>query len=199
MKHAIILIGPPGSGKTTITEQLVSDRSVQALETGSLLREQVASETELGKELKPYLDAGELAPTEIVAAVVASGLQELDSSVVLFDGFPRREEELSTFFEQIESSQINLAAVLVLELERSLAVERIVGRGERPEDNRDTVNERLDIYERDTVPVIEYFEAHHPNCIYKESVDQPIPQIMDSIVSGLQQVGISLALTPSNE
>ena len=49
MKHAIILIGPPGSGKTTITEQLVSDRSVQALETGSLLREQVANETETGE------------------------------------------------------------------------------------------------------------------------------------------------------
>lgn len=193
-RSAIILLGPPGSGKTTITKKLTSGNGVQTLETGSLLREEVVQVTELGEKLKPFLDEGKLAPTEMVAEVVAQGMQQLDASVILFDGFPRREEEISAFFDQIKAGGFNLSAVLVLELSRSLAVDRILNRGERQDDNSDTVNARLDIYERDTAPVIEYFEANYPDRTYKESVDKPLEQIVDAIVSDLQQVGLDVAL-----
>lgn len=195
-RSAVILLGPPGSGKTTITKKLTSGGGVQTLETGSLLREEVVQVTELGEKLKPFLDEGKLAPTEMVAQVVAQGMQQLNASVILFDGFPRREEEISAFFDQIKVGGFDLSAVLVLELSRSLAVDRILNRGERQDDNPDTVNERLNIYERETGPVIEYFETNYANRTYKESVDKPIEEIVDSIVSNLQQVGLDIALKP---
>ena len=191
-RSAVILIGPPGSGKTTITERLTANEQVQALEAGVLLREEVKRGTELGEKLKPFLDEGKLAPTEMVAEVIASGVQRLEEKVILFDGFPRQEEQLATFLAQIEKNQLDLAAVLVLELARDVAIERLTDRGERPEDNPDTINERLDIYEQETGPVIEYFEAHYGDRTYKESADRSVAQIVDSIVGSLQQAGLEL-------
>lgn len=197
-KSAVILLGPPGSGKTTITNKLMSDDNVQALETGRLLRSEVAAGTKIGEKLKLFLDEGKLAPTEMVAEVVRDRVQQRDASVVLFDGFPRREDEISVFFDLLTENGFDRFAVLVLELPRELAIHRILNRrSKRPEDNPATVKKRLDIYEQDTVPVIKYFETHYRKLTYFESADKPIKQTVGSIVSNLHEVGIDIYLTLS--
>ena len=189
-RSAIILIGPPGSGKTTITEKLASSDGIATLETGKLLREEQSKGTELGNQLKPFLESGKLAPTEMVVEVVQKGIQQLNASAIMFDGFPRREEEIGAFFEQIKKYKIDLSAVIILELSREVAVERLSNRGDRADDKPEIVNDRLDIYEQETSPVIKYFETNYPDRTYKESVDKSIEEIVDSIVSYLQKVGI---------
>jgi len=195
-RSAVILLGPPGSGKTTIAEHLTAGNDVAALETGHLLRQVVAQGTEIGKQLRPFLEKGQLAPTDLVAAVVAQALQQLDARVVLFDGFPRREAEISTFFNQIAAAGLGLSGVFVLELSRSQAVERLTHRRKRSDDTPETVNKRIDIYERDTSPVIEYFQTHYPDRTYKESGEKPVDQIADWIVSRLQEAGLDLVSPP---
>ncbi|MUG94483.1 AAA family ATPase [Scytonema sp. UIC 10036] len=197
-KSAVILLGSPGSGKTAIANRLASGNGVQTMEIRRLVHSEVVAGTKIGEKLKPFLNESKLVPTEIVAEVVQKRIQQLDTSVILFDGFPHQEDEISAFFDLFQEGKFDRFAVIVLEVPRELAVYRMLNRrSKRPEDKPDTVNERLDIYERDTVPVINYFQTNYPERTYFESVDKPIKQTVGSIVSNLHQVGIDIYLTLS--
>jgi adenylate kinase len=98
------------------------------VETGELLRRESERETELGRQVRPYLQKGELAPTELVEKIVARSLQESSAPLALFDGFPRNTEEVESLERLEQDGRLRLAAVLVLHLTRESAVERISGR-----------------------------------------------------------------------
>src|SRR5262245_33678308 len=97
-RFVVVLIGPPGSGKTLITEHLEGNKEVATLKIGRLLRDEIKQETALGDQLKPSLDSGQLAPIALVIQVVEQALGQIKARTILFDGFPRRLDQLEPFF-----------------------------------------------------------------------------------------------------
>ena len=125
----IVLLGPPGSGKTTLANRFNKEFTF-VIETGELLRKEVQEKTSLGTKLKPFLGTGKLAPSEIVAKVIEELLKQIPANIRLltFDGFPRREDEIRPFFDICKSNNLEFSFLFVFEISRDTALRRLTGR-----------------------------------------------------------------------
>jgi adenylate kinase len=125
----LVLLGPPGAGKGTQAERLVEDFGLPYYSTGIILREAVAEESELGKEAKKYMDAGELVPDDLINKVIAERLDsgEADDGFLL-DGFPRTIGQAEMLEEALEKRGRRLTAALLIDAPDEEVVRRLSGR-----------------------------------------------------------------------
>lgn len=130
-----ILIGPAGSGKTTLARALalsgISNRTsikVSVIETGNLLEAEIRRGTPLGSEIKPYKIAGELVPSQLVEAVIGAELERIHGGLVLFDGFPRSLDQVEVQSRVLQRHNRRLCAVIVLLLDLAISIRRLSGR-----------------------------------------------------------------------
>jgi adenylate kinase len=126
----MILLGPPGAGKGTQAEQLVNDYCVVHVSTGDMLRAAVANSTELGKQAKQFMDAGELVPDELVIGIVRERLAAADIQErgVLLDGFPRTIAQAEALGQAMSSLSMVSPVVINLVVPDELLVRRLSGR-----------------------------------------------------------------------
>jgi adenylate kinase len=125
----LVLLGPPGAGKGTQAERLVEDFGLPYYSTGIILREAVAEESELGKEAKKYMDAGELVPDDLINKVIAERLDsgEADDGFLL-DGFPRTIGQAEMLEKTLEGRSRELSGVLLIDAPDDEVVRRLSGR-----------------------------------------------------------------------
>jgi adenylate kinase len=125
----LILFGPPGAGKGTQAERLRKDFQLPYIATGDMLREHVKQGTELGKQAKEYMDAGDLVPDELILAMTRARLQEPDArDGFLLDGFPRTRAQAEALSDQLKSLGRRITAVLLLDVPDGEVVRRLSGR-----------------------------------------------------------------------
>ena len=125
----LILLGPPGAGKGTQAERLQDDFQVPFISTGDMLRANVKGATELGREARNYMDAGELVPDDLIVAMVAERLQEDDAEDgFILDGFPRTIEQAHALDRQLSELSRRITAVLLIDVPDSELVRRLSGR-----------------------------------------------------------------------
>jgi adenylate kinase len=125
----LILLGPPGAGKGTQAERLREDFAVPHISTGDILREQVAEGTELGKEAKRYMDAGELVPDEVIVGMIIDRIGGGDArDGFLLDGFPRNEAQADALADALRGLDRQLTAALLIEVPDDELVRRLAGR-----------------------------------------------------------------------
>jgi len=156
MKKLFLIIGAPGSGKTT-DASLIAEKHPEQLvhySTGDMLRAEVASGSDLGKEIESYISRGALVPLAIIVDTIVSAINHAPVPNVLIDGYPRSVEQMTAFDELVEKEDnIELRSVIEVRVSEAVARERILGRaaeaapGEgRSDDNEEVFNDRMGIY-----------------------------------------------------
>jgi adenylate kinase len=125
----LVLLGPPGAGKGTQAERLVSDFDLPYYATGDILRAAVKDETELGKEAKGYMDRGELVPDDLICKVIMERIdQPAAEDGFLLDGFPRNKEQADILENALTNRDRKLTAVLLIDADDDEVIKRISGR-----------------------------------------------------------------------
>jgi adenylate kinase len=125
----LILLGPPGAGKGTQADRLQADFRLPHISTGDMLRTQVSEGTELGREAKRYMNAGELVPDEVIIGMIGDRIAAQDAREgFLLDGFPRNEAQAEALGEALEALGRRLSAVLLIEVPDEEVVRRLAGR-----------------------------------------------------------------------
>ena len=161
MSNLIIFLGPPGAGKGTQAVTIAEEKNLAHISTGDMLREHVSNETELGKTAKTLLDEGKLVPDSLVIEMLQERLLSADCvNGAILDGFPRTIAQAESL-DKI-SAEFKISKVIVFEADRDELIKRILNRGEtsgRSDDTEESVSVRLEVYENDTAPLIEYYET----------------------------------------
>ncbi|MEU7566211.1 adenylate kinase [Streptomyces fradiae] len=125
----IVLVGPPGAGKGTQAAFLAGNLSVPHISTGDLFRANISQGTELGKQAKAYMDAGNLVPDEVTIGMAKDRMEQPDAEHgFLLDGFPRNVAQAKALDAMLQSADMKLDAVLDLEVPEDEVVKRIAGR-----------------------------------------------------------------------
>lgn len=153
----LVILGKQGAGKGTQGERLAAHYGIQHLSTGQLFRDSAEVGVKAGLEAKEYMDRGELVPDDIVVEVVEERFQnpaEVENGFVL-DGFPRTETQAEEL-DRILGSKNPLDLVVDLDVPKALCIERLLERG-RDDDNRDSIDRRLELYEQETKPLLDLY------------------------------------------
>ena len=155
MKQRLLFLGPPGAGKGTQASLLCKKQGLLHLSTGDLLRKEVAAATTLGLEAAGIMNSGALVSDSIVLSIVEKTLSR-NSDGWLLDGFPRTLIQAKSLEALLEKIQQPIEAVLLIELNDELLIERLLARG-RADDNEKVVRHRLEVYKEKTAPLIDYY------------------------------------------
>ena len=180
----IVLLGAPGAGKGTQAQRLVADYGVAHISTGDLLRAAVKAQSELGVAAKKYMDAGELVPDQLVIDLVKERLAADDAQKgFILDGFPRNTTQAVTLDTELAAMGRELDGALLVDVPTEVISDRLSSRrtcrdcgytagpdttvcpscaGEmyqRDDDKPETIKNRLDVYEKNTSPLVEYYRG----------------------------------------
>ena len=156
MKNRLLFLGPPGAGKGTQAARLCDTNSMKHLSTGDLLRSEVAAGSELGKEAEAVMNRGELVSDALVLAIVESQMKTLTTDGWLLDGFPRTVPQAEALEPLLTELQQPIQAVVLLELDDAVLIERLLSRG-RADDNEAVIRNRLEVYREKTAPLIRFY------------------------------------------
>jgi adenylate kinase len=182
----LILFGPPGAGKGTQAKILQEEWGLPQLSTGDMLRAAIAAGTELGKRSKAIMDRGDLVPDDVVVGIIAERFDRPDcSNGAVFDGFPRTIPQAEALDKMLASRGRKIDAVIELKVDDEAMVGRMETRvkenpgSTRPDDNPETLRNRLQVYHRNTAPLLEFYRAQGK----LKTVDgmAPIPQVAAEI------------------
>ena len=180
----IVLLGAPGAGKGTQAAKLVEECGLCHISTGDILRAAVKDQTPLGVKAKGFMDAGELVPDDLIIDLMKERIQQPDTEKgVILDGFPRTTTQAVALDTMLSELGRPLDAALLIDVDSEVIVNRLCSRrmckacghigtvsdeacpkcgGEmyqRDDDNEATVRNRLDVYEKSTSPLIDYYRG----------------------------------------
>ncbi len=209
MPVKIILLGPPGAGKGTQAKSISNKYSIPHISTGDIFRKNISENTPLGIEAKSYMDNGQLVPDEVTINMVKDRLQQEDCKQgYLLDGFPRTVSQAEALQDFLDSRNESLDTALLIEVPRDFILERMTGRRvcpscgasyhikfnpaangkcelcgsdvvQRKDDTEETVKERLDVYEKQTQPLIDFYKDK--NLLSTVDGTQAINKVFESI------------------
>ena len=146
----IVMLGGPGSGKSTYTEYLIKHFNITHIYPGGMLRKEVEKGSEIGKQVKSIIDRGEFVPNQIVLDLITKKVEQSPQGYVL-DGWPRYMQQV----EDMEKNEIGYDYAVFLDVSREEVLRRLLARG-RADDTEEIINNRIELYKKETGPVIEY-------------------------------------------
>jgi len=210
----LVFLGPPGAGKGTQAKLLSQRMGFLHLSTGDLLREAVKNQTPLGKKAKEYMDRGELVPDELIVQLIEETMPK-DGNVIL-DGFPRTVNQALALEEMLKGKGEKISKVLFFDVPDEVIIDRLSGRRvcskcgavyhvkynppkvegvcdlcggnlmQRDDDKEDVVKKRLEVYRKQTQPLIEFYQDR--SIIYRLDAEKGVEELFEE-VKGLVRDG----------
>jgi adenylate kinase len=188
----ILLLGPQGSGKGTQAKRISAEYGIAHVATGDMLREAIAAGTELGRKVKPILARGDLVPDEDMISLIRERLSRDDTADgFVLDGFPRTMAQAEALDAMLREIVRELTIVFELQLPEEVCMERLLRRAQlegRVDDTPEVVKHRLDLYHRETEPLIEHYRA--TGKLVGIHADRPIPEVFAEIQEGLDHLSV---------
>ncbi len=204
----IVLLGAPGAGKGTQAAKLVEKHGMCHISTGDILRAAVKNQTPLGIKAKGFMDAGDLVPDDLIVDLMKERIQEPDTEKgVILDGFPRTTAQAVALDSMLADLNRPLNAALLIDVDFEVIIKRLTSRrtcracgyigtdadaqcpkcgGEmyqRDDDNETTVRNRLDVYEKSTAPLIDYYAGK--NVLVKIDGDRDVDDVFADVEKAL--------------
>ena len=192
MKKLFLIIGAPGSGKTTDASIIAEkNENIVHYSTGDMLREEVASGSELGQTIESFISKGALVPLNIIIDTIISAIKNAPVDNILIDGYPRSVEQMTALDELLEKeNDIELVSTIEVRVSEDVAKERILGRAadakpgeERSDDSIEVFFDRMKIY---TDPLAEIQEFYTQKNLLKvidgERALEPIVEEMENFI-----------------
>lgn len=162
--YNLVVFGAPGSGKGTQSARLIDEYGLYHISTGELLRDHIARGTELGRVADSYISKGQLIPDQLMIDILEHTLDQNPETAegVIFDGFPRTIPQAKALKEMLARRGSKVHAVVGLEVDDAELIDRLLKRGlegGRSDDNLDTINARLKVYNEQTAPLRDYYTS----------------------------------------
>ena len=160
----LILFGPPGAGKGTQAKILIDKFNIAQISTGEMLREEVSSNTALGKAAKSIMDKGDLVSDEIIMSMIEKRITNTDcKNGFILDGFPRTLKQAKNLDKLLKRINLKINEVIEIKVDEDLLLKRIINRAYeskniRDDDNSEILKNRIIVYKKDTLPVLEYYK-----------------------------------------
>ena len=161
----LVLFGPPGAGKGTQAKVITERRGLPQLSTGDMLRAAIAAGTELGKTCKAIMDRGELVSDDVVVGIIAERYDQPDCAKgAVFDGFPRTIPQAEALDAMLARRKKKIDLVIALKVDDTILIDRVEqrikqsGGTTRSDDTPETLKARLEVYYKNTAPLLEYYK-----------------------------------------
>jgi adenylate kinase len=188
----ILLLGPQGSGKGTQAKLTSKTYGIPHISTGDMIREMKELETPAGRELKAVYDAGELVNDDLMIRLIEERLDRGDTLPgFVLDGFPRNLAQAEALDELLHALGRDIDIVLDFQVkDRDTLLQRLLKRAEeenRSDDTPEAIRRRLEIYEQETAPLVEYYRSKHGNVVGIHA-ERPIDEVFSEIRSTLSSV-----------
>jgi adenylate kinase len=172
----LLLIGAPGAGKGTQAELLAARFGIAHISSGDLLRQHIRDQTSLGRKVKSYVDQGDLVPDALVMDMLRKPVLAAASGYVL-DGFPRT---------VVRSLGAEVQAAIHLDVPRQELVRRLQARGRGAEDADAVLEHRLQVYQENTVPLLEYYAGRE--WLFMVDGGRPADVVHEDIVQRIKRL-----------
>jgi adenylate kinase len=191
----VLILGPQGSGKGTQAARIASEYGIPHVATGEMFRAAIAARTPLGLEVEPILASGALVPDELTIGLIRERLSKEDAEHgFVLDGFPRNAAQAEALDDLLAELDRPLDVVLDLQVPDEICMERLTGRAEeegRTDDSPDAIAKRLEIFHRETEPLIGYYLAR--GIVVGIHGDRSRDEVWTEIVDALERVAETAA------
>jgi adenylate kinase len=188
----ILLLGPQGSGKGTQAKLISAHYGIPHIATGDMLREAIANGTELGRQVEPILERGDLVPDDLMISLIRERICRGDTAEgFVLDGFPRTMAQADALDAMLREIGRDLAIVFELQLSDEEALARLLKRAQlegRADDTPEAVRRRLALYHQETEPVIEHYRA--TGNLVGIHADRSIPDVFKEIQAALDHLAV---------
>lgn len=177
----ILLIGAPGSGKGTQADRLAEHYGVTHISSGDLLRQHVRDQTPLGLLVKSLVENGDFVPDSVVMDMLRKPvLAAVENGGYILDGFPRSVGQARAAYRVAKELGAAVEVAIHLDVPRDELVRRLLARSRGSEDTAEVIEHRLDVYDEQTVPLVDYYKERE--WLLPVDGGQPIDVVTQSII-----------------
>jgi adenylate kinase len=188
----VLLLGAQGSGKGTQAKLIAKTYGIPQVATGDMARELKELDTPLGHEVKAIYDRGELLSDDLIVRMIRDRLSRGDTIPgFILDGFPRNLAQAEALDALLREVGRDLDVVFEFQIgDREVLMDRIAKRAVeegRTDDTPDAIRKRLEIYDKETAPLVDHYRANHANVVGIHA-DQPVDDVFAEVREALEQV-----------